>query len=119
MFLDACFFVQLSVLPQVHDSQLLCLPALEVWGTLLDPEVGPCTSGSSNSASAAAAGGSAAPGKVLLERAHSEGDSAGAAITTWFECALAALPATAGLVSGERDSTPCTACKVCVTGSYL
>jgi hypothetical protein len=71
---------QLSVLPQVHDGQLLCLPALEVWGTLLDPEVGPCASSSSNStgAAAAAAGSSAAPGKVLLERAHSEGDSAGA-----------------------------------------
>jgi hypothetical protein len=70
--------VQLSVLPQVHDGQLLCLPALEVWGTLLDPEVGPCASSSSNSTTAAAAAvRSAAPGKVLLERAHSEGDSAG------------------------------------------
>ncbi|WIA33204.1 hypothetical protein OEZ86_006350 [Tetradesmus obliquus] len=65
---------------QVHEGQLLCLPALEVWGGLLDPEVGPCASSSSNSASAAASGAAAAAaaaaGKVLLERAHSEGDSA-------------------------------------------
>lgn len=65
------------MLPQVHEGQLLCLPALEVWGGLLDPEVGPCASSSSNSASAAAGGAAAAAGKVLLERAHSEGDSAG------------------------------------------
>ncbi|WIA13057.1 hypothetical protein OEZ85_006663 [Tetradesmus obliquus] len=68
--------LHLSVLPQVHEGQLLCLPALEVWGGLLDPEVGPCASSSSNSASAAAGGAAAAAGKVLLERAHSEGDSA-------------------------------------------
>jgi hypothetical protein len=76
--LSAPCWAQLSVLPHVHDGQLLCLPALEVWGTLLDPEVGPCASSSSNSTSAAAVGvSSGAPGKVLLERAQSEGDSAG------------------------------------------
>jgi hypothetical protein len=113
-------------LPQVYDGQLLCLPSLEVWGTLLDPEVGPCASSSSNSTSATAAtGSSAAPGKVLLERAHSEGDSAGE--VQYARCVLGMQAPCGGLcfssvlasilpgmvVSNQEDATDEDACRDC------
>lgn len=90
--------MQVAALPHIHNAQLVCLPALHVWSTVLGHE------SSASTARFTAAGG----GSGGLSRASTAADAAeAAAAAADVAAALAAVTGDDGVTSDRRNLSRC------------
>lgn len=108
LLLVACPAVQVSGLPHIHNAQLVCLPALQVWSFVLGHE------SPASAARFTAAGG----GSGSLSRASTVADAAEAAAAADVAAAdvaaaLAAVTGDEAVTGGDRPDLPSCVVQAC------
>ena len=98
-----CPAVQVSSLPHIHNAQLVCLPALQVWSFVLGHE------SPASAARFTAAGG----GSGSLSRASTVADAAEAAAAADVAAALAAVTGDEAVTCGDRPDLPRCVVQAC------